>query len=74
MMGRLPLQKRTVVQRPKSSDHGVPLSDRRFEELLKKASEFFAAEEIDPEAKKQAAIQEILSEMTRLGLTVDDLQ
>ncbi len=72
-MGQLPLQKRTVVQRPKSADHGVPLSDRRFEELLKNASEFFAAEELDPEAQKQAAIQEIVAEMSRLGLTVDDL-
>lgn len=73
-MGQFPLQKRTEGQHPKSVDHGVPLSDRRFEELLKKASEFFAAEEIDPEAQKQAAIQEILAEMSRLGLTVDDLQ
>lgn len=67
------LRKKTGVQRPKSADHGVPLSDRRFEELLKKASEFFAAEEIDPEVEKQAVIQEILAEMARHGLKVEDL-
>ena len=72
-MGQVPLQKRTGTPRPKSADQGVPLSDRRFEELLKKASEFFSAEEIDPEAEKQAAMQEILADLTRLGLTVDDL-
>ena len=73
MMGQVPLQKRSGVQRPISADHGVPLTDRRFEELLKKASEFFAAEEIDPEAQKQAVIQEILVEMARHELTTDDL-
>lgn len=72
-MGQVPLQKRTGSQRPNSADHGVPLSDRRFEELLKNASEFFAAEEIDPEAQKQVAIKEILAEMTRHGLKVEDL-
>lgn len=72
-MGQVPLHKRTGAQRPRSADHGAPLSDRRFEELLKKASEFFAAEEIDPEAEKQAVIQEILAEMARYGLTTDDL-
>lgn len=72
-MGQVPMQRRTGALRPKSADQGVPLSDRRFEDLLKKASEFFAAEEIDPEAEKQAAIKEILAEMARYGLTVDDL-
>ena len=72
-MGQVPLQKKSGALLPKSADQGVPLSDRRFEELLMKASEFFAAEEIDPEADKQAAIQEILAEMARYGLTVDDL-
>lgn len=67
------MQRRTGTPRPKSADQGVPLSDRRFEELLKKASEFFAAEEIDPEAQKQAVIQEILAEMARYGLKVEDL-
>lgn len=72
-MDLVPLQKRTGSQRPKSAEQGVPLSDRRYEELLKKASEFFAAEEIDPEAEKQAVIQEILAEMARYGLKVEDL-
>lgn len=67
------MQRRTGALRPKTVDHGVPLSDRRFEELLKKASEFFASEEIDPEAEKQAVIQEILVEMARHGLKVEDL-
>ena len=72
-MGQVPLQKKSGAQRPRSADHGVPLSARRFEELLKKASEFFAAEEIDPEQEKQAVIQEILAEMALHGLKVDDL-
>lgn len=72
-MRPLPLQKKAGVQRPLSAETRSPLSDRRFDELLKKASEFFAAEERDPEAEKQAVIQEILAEMTRLGLTVEDL-
>lgn len=72
-MGQVPFHKRTGVQRPRGVDHGVPLSDRRFEELLKKASEFFAAEEINPEAEKLAVIQEILAEMARYGLKVEDL-
>lgn len=67
------LHKRAGSQRPRSADQGSPLSDRRYEELLKKASEFFAAEELDPEAERQAAIQEILAEMDRHGLTVGDL-
>ena len=51
-----------------------PLTDRRFEDLLQQASAFFAQEERDPEAERQAAIAEIIDSMVRHGLTVDDLR
>ena len=51
-----------------------PLTDRRFEDLLQKASTFFAQSERDPEADKQAAIAEILEAMNRYGVTVADLR
>lgn len=51
-----------------------PLTDRRFEDLLQKASEFFAESEKAPEAKRQAAIEEIIDTMNRYGLTVEDLR
>lgn len=72
-MGQVPLQKRTGSQHLKGTDPVVSLSDRRYEELLKKARDFFAAEEVDPEAEKQAVIQGILAEMARYGLNVEDL-
>ncbi len=50
-----------------------PLTDRRFEDLLQQASAFFAQEERDPEADKQAAIAEIIETMNRYGITVKDL-
>jgi DNA-binding protein H-NS len=49
------------------------LTDRRFEDLLQQASAFFAQEERDPEADKQAAIAEIIETMNRYGITVKDL-
>ena len=51
-----------------------PLTDRRFEDLLQKASAFFAATERDPEAERQAVIAEIVDTMKRYGLTVEDLR
>ena len=51
-----------------------PLTDRRFEDLLQQASNFFAKAERDPEAEKQAAIAEIVETMKRYGLTLADLR
>ena len=51
-----------------------PLTDSRFEDLLQRASAFFAATERDPEAEKQAAIAEIIESMEQYGLTVEDLR
>lgn len=60
-----------------SSSHPArqePLTDRRFEDLLQQANAFFAQSERDPEADKQAAIEEIIETMQRYGLTVEDLR
>ena len=51
-----------------------PLTDKRFEDQLQKASAFFAAAERDPESEKQAAIAEIIETMKRYGLTPEDLR
>ena len=51
-----------------------PLTDRRFEDLLQKASAFFAKAERDPEAERQAVIAEIIETMQRYGLTSEDLR
>lgn len=51
-----------------------PLTDSRFEDLLQRASAFFAATERNPEAEKQAAIAEIIESMEQYGLTVEDLR
>ena len=51
-----------------------PLTDRRFEDLLQQASAFFAQAERNPEAERQAAIEEIIETLERHGLTVADLR
>ena len=61
-------------RQPASSrpERQAPLTDRRFEDLLRQASAFFAAAERDPKAEKQAAIAEIIETMDQYGLTVED--
>jgi hypothetical protein len=49
------------------------LSDQRFQELLRGASAFFASAEGHTEQERQAAIDEILSQMSRYGLKPADL-
>ncbi len=49
------------------------LTDQRFNELLKGASAFFASAEGHTEQERQAAIEEILCQMSRYGLKPADL-
>ncbi len=58
-----------------------PLSENRFQDLLARASSFFAEAERqtepvvvrDIEAERKQVIQDILQTLQRNGLTVDDL-
>lgn len=50
------------------------LSEKRFGDLLKSASLFFAAAEGDSEQEKRAAIEDIYALMAEYGLTFDDLK
>ena len=52
----------------------VPLSDHRFQDLLSRASAFFAEAERDVEGERAQAIAEILQTLQRHGLTVEDLR
>lgn len=49
------------------------LTDKRYEELLKSASGFFAAAEVHSEEERQAAIHEIITLMGQHGLSLEDL-
>lgn len=50
------------------------LTDKRYEELLKSASSFFAEAEGHTEEERQAVIVEIIATMDEHGLTIEDLQ
>lgn len=50
-----------------------PLADQRYQDLIHRASAFFAAAERDVEAEKSAAIVEIKDLMLRYGLTLEDV-
>lgn len=50
------------------------LSDKRYEELLKSASSFFAEAEGHTEVERQAVIVEIIATMDEYGLTLEDIQ
>jgi uncharacterized protein YdaU (DUF1376 family) len=64
--GRLP--------REQASAKVASLSEKRFEELLKSASSFFAEAEGHTEEERQAVIVEIIATMDAYGLTVEDLR
>lgn len=51
-----------------------PLSEQRYQDLLKNASAFFASAVVATEDVRQVAIDEINESMSRHGLTVDDLK
>lgn len=50
-----------------------PLTDKRYEEMLKSAGSFFAAAEGHSEEERQAVIQEIITLMEQYGLSLGDL-
>lgn len=59
--------------RPQVTRRGESLTDKRYEELLKKARGFFAAAEENSEEERQAVIQEIITLLEQHGLSLDDL-
>lgn len=57
-----------------NKDRKEPLSNARFQDLLSQAGAFFAEAERDVEGERSAVIAEILDDLARHGLTVDDLR
>ena len=51
-----------------------PLSEQRYQDLLKKASEFFESADVTTDDERQATIDEIIKLMSRHGLTANDLK
>jgi hypothetical protein len=58
----------------RSSKQEVPLSERRYQELLGQASALFASEERDPAAEKARVVAEIQAQMGEWGISVEDLE
>ena len=50
------------------------LSEQRYADLLKSASDFFASAVEAPDEERQVVIVEINERMAQYGLTVDDLR
>jgi hypothetical protein len=50
------------------------LSEQRYADLLKSASDFFASAVVATDDQRQTAIDEINERMAQYGLTVEDLQ
>ena len=50
-----------------------PLTDQRYQDLLRSASAFFDSAEKSISQRRQETIDEINTVMRRYGLTVDDL-
>lgn len=61
-------------RRPQTPGRSEPLNDQRFNDLIGRASAFFATAERDMKTEKAAAIAEIQAWMLEYGLTVDDLR
>lgn len=51
-----------------------PLSDSRYQDLLKRASALFASAEVSSVESRLAGIAETSDLMTRHGLTMDDIR
>jgi len=51
-----------------------PLSEQRYQDLLKNASAFFASSDVATEDERLAAIGEINELMSKHGLTANDLK
>jgi len=58
-------------QQPSTKNDG--LSEQRYADLLKSASDFFASAFVAGDDERQAAIVEINARMVRYGLTAEDL-
>lgn len=52
----------------------APLGDARFQELVSRASQFFASAERDEVAEKAAMIDEIKGLMAEYAITIEMLQ
>ncbi len=63
-----------VKRRQQTPGRSEPLNDQRFQDLIGRASVFFATAEREMKADKAAAIAEIQARMLEYGLTVDDLR
>lgn len=64
---------RPAIKRPLAPTRSEPLNDQRFNDLIGKASAFFATFERDLQGERAAAIEEIKARMVEYGLTLDDL-
>lgn len=64
---------RPANRRPPAPTRSEPLNDQRFNDLIGKASAFFATAERDMQGEKAAAIAEINARMLEYGLTLEDL-
>ena len=60
--------------RPHTKRREESLTEKRFEELLKSASSFFAEAEEHSAEERQAVIFDIVALMEKYGLKVEDLQ
>lgn len=64
---------RPANKRPLVPSRSEPLNDQRFNDLIGKASAFFATFERDLQGERAAAIEEINARMVEYGLTLEDL-
>jgi hypothetical protein len=72
-MNRFPRQT-NYNPRPSSVKKPEPLSEQRYTDLLKSASDFFALAVEVTNNERKAKIIEITGLMTQYGLSVEDLQ
>ena len=52
----------------------TPLSEQRYQDILKRVSEFFSEKDEPTEEKRQQVIGEIVELMNQNGLTLTDLK
>ena len=64
---------RPANKRPPAPTRSESLTDQRFNDLIGKASAFFATFERDLQGERAAAIEEINARMVEYGLTLEDL-
>ena len=64
---------RPATKRSLAPTRSEPLNDQRFNDLIGKASAFFATFERDLQGQRAAAIEEIKARMIEYALTLNDL-